>query len=510
MLNSSTISRGRKEFAVAFSIQKECSMKASRIASVLAVGTGLLVGQAAHAVTLAYDSMSGLGSTDLVGTAADIGASWTGASNTNFNKNGSVVSGSQTAYLAANILPGGIYRLSANLAPTAGATTNWLALGFADNTNNGDAAPQSDGATIRAWMLLRDNGQTQTFNGPGTGALVHNNVAVGNPSRFAIVLNTTNAANYTVEYFNENASLGAATSIGAPAITQLFVGSNGMGGSIDNVLLTRDATFNEFGGGVLLRDNFNVTPPGNPDTTDVNFNLHNRQTGSLSLIPYDKSGATSSTTQVGNTGSSDKTVLENGNVLLLNGAFNTGGNQGVVLARNFNGELSKGGLAIGFDAAPEVTNGATNSANWVALNIGQDANSSINVNGAHSHFGILVRENGQFQAFDGASGVGSGSFTTTLLEDQFYRGFEFLFSDATDGNPFDGVGQTTVRALFQGTQFFTFTKAGGYSNNHISFQGLGIGYLDNLVIRNTNVPEPASMTLLGLAGIAMLRRRHRA
>lgn len=485
-------------------------MKASKLVPLFATGMSLLAGQAAHAVTLAYDSMSGLGSTDLAGTAADIGASWTGASSTNFNKNGSVVSGSQTAYLAANILPGGIYRLSANLAPTAGATGNWLALGFADNTNNGDAAPQSDGATIRAWMLLRDNGQTQTFNGPGTGALVHNNVAVGNPSRFAIVLNTTNAANYTVEYFNENASLGAATSIGAPAITQLFVGSNGMGGSIDNVLLTRDATFNEFRGNVLLSDNFNVTPPGNPDTTDVNFNLHNRQTGSLSLIPYDKSGAQNFASQVGNAGNSDKTVLENGNVLLLTGAFNAGGNQGVVLARNFNGELSKGGLAIGFDAAPEVTNGATNSSNWVALNIGQDANSGINVNGAHSHFGILLRENGQFQAFDGGAGVGSGLFTSSPLEDQFYRGFEFLLTDATDGNPFDGVGQTTITAFFQGTQFYTFTKAGGYANNHISLQGIGIGYVDNLVIRNTTVPEPASMTLLGLAGLAMLRRTRRA
>ena len=475
-------------------------MKASKLAPLVAAGMSLLAGQAAHAVTLAYDSMSGLGSTDLAGTAADIGAIWTGASSTNINKNGSVVSGSQTAYLAANILPGGVYRLSANLAPTAGATTNWLALGFADNTNNGDASPNSDGATIRTWMLLRDNGQTQAFNGPNTGAIVHNNVAVGNPSRFAIVLNTTNAANYTVEYFNENASLGAATSIGAPAITQLFVGSSGMGGSIDNVLLTRDATFNEFRGKVLLSDNFNVTPPGNPTVTDVNFNLHNRQTGLLSLIPYDVTG----NAQVGNTGSGDKTVLEGGNVLLL------AGNGGVTLGRNFNGELSKGGLAIAFDAAPDVRNGNTNSSDWVALNIGQDANSGIAVNGAHTHFGLLVRENGQFQAFDGSASVGSGFFTSSPLEDQFYRGFEVFLTDATDGNAFDGVGQTTITAFFQGTQFYTFTKAGGYANNHISLQGLDIGYVDNLVIRNTTVPEPASMTLLGLAGIAMFRRTRRA
>ena len=51
-----------------------------------------------------------------------------------------------------------------------------------------------------------------------------------------------------------------------------------------------------------------------------------------------------------------------------------------------------------------------------------------------------------------------------------FHHIELLITD-TDGNPFDGVGDTTIEAFADGstTASFSYTKFGGFTGNYISF-----------------------------------------
>lgn len=247
----------------------------------------------------------------------------------------------------------------------------------------------------------------------------------------------------------------------------------------------------------LLTDNF--FGPGNPDTNNVNFNLAARQGGSLVTSSGVKSWVDVGNTQVGNnTGG-----IDSGNYLLS--AF--GGNS--ALDYNFNGSASAGGLSISFDLAPNIGN--VGADNWQAINLGAAfADKNGGVNGGQTHFGVLFRGDGRLQAFDGSSVLtlveplwSGGGFTTQLNH------FELHLTDSVDGNPFDGIGQTTIDVYANGNPVYSFTKGGGgYADNYINFQASHIGGIDNLVIANM-VPEPGTTALAALAGLSLLRRRRR-
>ena len=250
----------------------------------------------------------------------------------------------------------------------------------------------------------------------------------------------------------------------------------------------------------LLTDNFYA--PSNPNTLDLNFNLAARQGGLLTTgggtIPW----VAVNNTQVGNgTGG-----IDGGNYLL-----NAFGNGRSALDYNFNGSASAGGLAVSFDLAPNsVAN--PDATLWEAVNIGQSsANKNDGINDPHSHFGILFRGNGLLQAFDGNTVLTPVEpiWSETAQTNGLTR-IELIAQDPTDGNPFDGVGQTDISVYAGGILRYSFSKTGGgYADNYLNFSAANIGGVDNLMVAQL-VPEPGSLGLLALTGGLLARRRRPA
>jgi hypothetical protein len=235
------------------------------------------------------------------------------------------------------------------------------------------------------------------------------------------------------------------------------------------------------------------------NTNDLNQNIA-RQGGTLAPVTYSMAfGPGHYGHQLGNLNAVDE-------LLVADFPASTSS-----LNRNFNGALSQGGLRIVFDldSLPQVYTGY-GSDNWGAVNLGaSQADQLVNVNQGLTHFGILFRDDGRIQAFDGATVVTPNPEPTYTSAPGGVHHIELLITDA-DGNPFDGSGDTTIEAFADGstTPSFSFTKAGGYSDNFINFQGSARAHFDNLVIER--VPEPGSAAVLGLGSLSLLLRRRRA
>jgi hypothetical protein len=260
----------------------------------------------------------------------------------------------------------------------------------------------------------------------------------------------------------------------------------------------------------LLTDNFylgtNNGDPGGP--TLLNSNLPARQGGTLVSGGVPVALTSTGNVQVGNAATGG---IDRGNYLLT--AF--GGRAG--LNHNFNGfdpGMTPGGpMLVSFDMAPNINAGGDTSV-WGAVNVGlSKAHENASVNEAFAHFGILFRGNGQIQAFDGGSeitgsgtglgGIGSGSTswtTETNVTNQLHH-FDLTLSDPKIG---------TIDVYADGALVTEFSKAGGFGDagsNYIDFVGVGVAAFDNVAV--AGVPEPTTLSLLGLGAIGLLSRRHR-
>ena len=138
------------------------------------------------------------------------------------------------------------------------------------------------------------------------------------------------------------------------------------------------------------------------------------------------------------------------------------------------------------------------------------------------------------------SGTAAGGFSIRFVEDQFSGNGNFIqfFDGATlvanlipnpagagamtvvlgisdgDGDPWNGVGGTTIAVNVNGTPVGSYTRgAGGYADNVMTMEGsanfVGLGlathHFDNLQV--FSVPEPASAALGALALAGVMRRR---
>ncbi len=246
---------------------------------------------------------------------------------------------------------------------------------------------------------------------------------------------------------------------------------------------------------LLFSDNFTDTTPGST-YQQVNENLGTRQSGTQATQNW--SGANNY--QVGNNYSGFGQPT--GDFLLVADHAGNARLAGLSLSSALVPANEK--LVIRFDADTYIEYG--DPSNWMSFMISPSAGDGLwhPVVGS-GDFGMLIRGNGQIQAFNNSGIVGginnyslagTGINTITLT---------FSGADGT-GSPFAGNG-TRVN-ISDGTNSWDATLNTGLTTETISFGTYGSGtrgYVDNLSIYT--VPEPSAVLLGGLGMIALLRRR---
>jgi len=214
--------------------------------------------------------------------------------------------------------------------------------------------------------------------------------------------------------------------------------------------------------------------------------------GASLMVAGAATSASSSTNRVlisGDSGNTwtDRTPL--GSVLMSSNvpAFN------VKLGTNFIGSVTKGGFVASFDLTVPLNGGG----DWAAIILGGDS-APLGVNAPNAHFGVLFRDSGTLQAFDGGTVVSPTPEPGWSLTPNIFHHIDIVCTDPVDGNPFDGANSTKVEIFVDGSSKYSFTKSGGgYRSNFLStayFPGnLGAGLvptIKNLAVSASDLSHP--------------------
>lgn len=236
------------------------------------------------------------------------------------------------------------------------------------------------------------------------------------------------------------------------------------------------------GANPLLTDNFSAT--GNPNTSDINFNLANRQTGTAAL----QSWTGVSNVQVGNPTNVNAPSGTNGDYLLL--AF---GGQGRLSGLPLSSANVDGPVRINFDM---FTGTASNNTDWTSFTL-RASPDGFPIAGS-GELGFLYRNNTGIQIFNNGGLI--ANFDSTSAGDNFAF---YLADSAGTGSPFAGNG-TNVVVMQGSSQLGTYALNTGMGTSYLSFgsNGSRIGGVDNLAINNFEnnllaASTPVSLTASG-------------